>query len=1298
MSVMRRMRSGLGALLFAGLAITVCLAQVHPQNGVPRPARTMLPMPTLAPITATPAPSASASPNSRIAFPRVRPITPTGRLVPLSMLARLPAKTALNTAYILKGGVGRRPMMANGATITYAVNAATPACGSATGTLIPLGCDVLWMSTGLTGGDTFQDYYIPANSGTATAYGGTYTGGGGAQHDTPQMTPTGTYVIGTYDTTKGQWLEVVYLTVGAVNVFGTYADSNATTPQQTFTAANGTNVYVNATGLTQGQHYVVYFESNGSRLFCEYIAPPGTGTPNPNGPCDPTASSGIVAVVGAQNSAAVTAVWPLSSTTPTGTYAVVLYDLDTSTRLAMRQMTILGTGHGTASLVPVAGNGALGANWPTAPPAPGATTKFAFDNTSEQSDSGFAATLSGLAASKQYTYSIYDPVGQVQVSQNGNASAGGVVSKNYNFSNTQSPYNYISNVSTLQMLNTTTNAIDLSQAYQILGYAATTQFQNPGTSAYSTAIVLPAGGSVTDNLQFTNSGDTFYGVGNGDPLKGIAFNTGATGVYVTLACGAACTTETDTDSAGQSWTVTLTTYGGGANKGSTITAYPQTTGNTLAINGYLKIPNITFYNVPGNSGCQTGCSGLTAILPADGASWSQNNNSASTNTVYFTNGFSATYAGTASVTHVGYRDSGAAYHAGYETHGYLTNTSHGIYNSVSPFTATSGNQDVYAVKLTNNTSAGGGNITKFNVTWPTAYSPGGTTTAWGVDAGSPTSWTTCGATGDTVCFQTGGGNNGIAPGASQTMYMYIGPAPPASFSYTDFVVQAATPAQFALTATGTFTAFVPDTSTFDTTSIAAYSLTGNLITPGFSPTSEGQNTDNSVTINVQNASTAQDPYPDYLDMVTIDLPTANPFASLSGMPAGWSLLGTSTPVAGTTRYWFGLCAAQFVTADGPPTNPPPVNTTTPACSVAVEQSSISPGSSFTVTGTLQTATSNISATMHAHGANVGGWSSGHTFTLNVTAVSAAAGFNGAGGYPTATTVTSPQTPQIGGDSDTTYGNVFTYVIKNTSGAGQNLTSAKIVIPGLDVSAVLPADGTAWTLENTPSISGAAFGCSVTSSVSANRTGTNNGYGAYNGGITIGGGSCAITPGNSITVTFDAKAPYTVNDSYQFPTTVNAGVSASEIWSTDTIVQIVLSATLSIVVDPSSSGPGGSTPSVVCALCSYNIPGNEVDFSTINNLQTATGSDVVRISVYTDAGPSNSWKLYVSASNNPANTGAPTNELLTEVDKTNSLGGQTITGWNFDATTYTVIPTGSNLLLTDGSGIAARRTPFDTINS
>jgi hypothetical protein len=1323
MGTRTRLSALLTALLF-GVAASVSLAQVRPgvdpvdPRPLPRPIRTPLPLPGLTPAPVSASPGATATPSART-IPGGAGMVLPGQRVPLSALPPLPSKTVANTAYFELGGHGRRPMMANGSQINFSADTAgNTNCSSAVGTIIPIGCDVKWNSATLQpGGQTWQDYFINYNTSTATAAGAQYGGGGGPQRcdassvcpDSTGLTATGTYVLATYNVTANQWGPVVYVSVGNINVFGTYADSAATTPQTQFTAANGTNVYVNATGLTQGQLYVVYVESTSSNVYCAYIAPPGSATPNPNGFCDPTTSPGITAVVGAQSSAAITAVWPLSNTTPTGTYSVVLYNLTTKTRLAMRQVSIVASGtSASVTFTPVAGNPAPGGAFQYPPSNPGtpyaATTSFAFDNQQEQSDKGFTETATGLSPNTQYTIAINDPTGSIENnSTNQSTNGSGQITWNPpNFTNQQSPSNFVAHTYTMTFYNKTTGNVDLSQSYQILGYNVTTDFTNPT----GTALALATGGQATNGLSFTNTGDSVFGTGNGDTISQIAWDSGGNGVTADLntaqtACGANCIQETTTatDTSGQTWNVTDTCNLVPGNGGCTIVANPAVSTQSLAINATLTINNITFTN-PSTGHCTNGCSAQTIVLPAHGVTWSQTNQSYATNPVYFTNGKNGVPTGTASVTHYGYFDNAGNVFSGQETHGYTYNNGQMTYTTTSPFNTLSGYGDEWHMVASNTSPIGTNPITQIEVQLPAAYSPGGTLTAVTVDQALSPGWKTvncpAGAPSSAFCVQNANGNAGIAVGATQDIYVQLAPPPPAAYSYTDWVVQAIKPTIFALSPSGSITGFVPNTTPYDNTATAAYSLTASLITPAFAPTSAGQNTNNSMTIDVTNTSTAQDPFPDYLDAITIDLPSTNAFSSLSGMPTGWSLLGTSTPVAGTTRYWFGLCAAQFNTADGPVSNPPPVNATLPSCGAAIEQSAVIPGSTFSVTGNLQTGTSNITGTMYAHGANGAAWSQGHTFTLSVTAVSAAVGFSAAGGYPTATTVSSPNTPQIGADSNATYGNVFSYVIKNTSGTGQNITSAKIVIPGLDVSSVLPPDGTAWTLTNTPAISGTAYSCSVTSSTSANRTGANNGYGAYNGGITIGGASCSIPPGSSITVTFDAKAPYTVNDSYQFTTTVNGATSAAEMWQTDTFVQIILSANLVVTVNPGNPGPGGSNPSVSCPVCTFNTGTNTIDYGNVANPGSVVGSDVVRVSIFTNAGSNNAWKLYVDTNNNPANTGGTyLNELLTSIDSTHSAPTG---GINFDQTAYKEVPTASPglLLMDNGTGVAASRTPFDAI--
>ncbi len=1321
-------------------------------------------LPSHAPkIFATPQPAATALGNY------------AAKVVPLWTLPQLPAQTPQNTAYFAKGGKMHR-MAANGATIAFVADAATSGCASAVGTVLPTNCDIEWQAQNMPSGHTYQDYFVTINANvqtsSATAVDVTYGGGNGNIHcDSSTTCPSsvlatvGTYVLAVYDKTAGKWATVVYVSVGAVNVFGTYADSAATTPQTQFTASNTTNVYINAAGLTQGQNYVVYIESTQGPVFCEYIAPPGT--PSATQGCDPTTSAGITAVVGAQSSAAITAVWPLSTSVPTGTYAVVLYDLTTSTRLAMRQVSITASGaSGNIALTPVAGNAAVtGLLVTPATPSPGVSSIFAFDNTAEQSDKGWSLSASGLAASKSYTWTIHDPTGYVVQSGTQTSTSAGGLTLNWTFSNTQAPSNFISNVYTVQLRNPSGN-VDASQAFKILGYNVVTSFTNPS----GTALVLPSGGTAGTDLKFANDGDQLYGSGNGDSISAIYFDTGANGITVAIngvpqvttgtqdgfSCASGyCQSTTFTDQpSGNTWNVHNDCLLNPAHGECTIIATPAGS-NSLAANASLTISNLTFTNGVG-SHCTSTCSGTTNVLPTHGLSYSSNTQTYAGNLVYFTNGFGNQYQGTASVTHYGYYDNSIV-HVGQETHGYRTNSSQMTYTASLPFTqSNSSYAEEWQFTVTNGSTGGSGNITELQISMPTSYSPGSTSTPVTTDNTPPSvgtnTWTTTTCPGTvtsvTFCIQTSGSNAGIAPGGSQTFYIRAYPDPPSSFAFSDWSVQALKPTSFGMSAASTVAAYAPNTTSYDSLAIGAYSFNGNLITPGFSPTSQGLSTNNSETINVQNTSTAQDALPDYIDAITIDLPCANgtsgadcfgngSLSSYSNMTSGWTFLGeqTNTPSSGITRYWFGPsgCTGYFSNAStgGPPSSTPPASVYSAGLcgSSTVTASGLAPGATFSVTANMQAPASagTVTATMYAHGANGNAWSAAHTFNLSVTSVAAAAGFTGANGYPTASSVNSPNSPQVGADSNNTYGNAFTYTIKNNSAAGNNITSAIIEIPGKDISVVTPNDGTntggtgtPWTITNTPSISGTAYGCTV----SAQPSGTVNGItynGTYsasntgsNGGIAIGGGSCSIPPGSTITINFDAKAPYTVNDSYKFPTTVNNTVTAAENWTTDTIMQVIETASLSVLVNPSNFTPADGayslTPSVNCAGCSFNQSTNVVDFGTVSNSSVKAGQDVLLVSINTDAGANQGWQLYVYCSGftvgtscNPATTGgAFTNELVTELDNTRAgactNSCEPKSGMTFNNTTYTVIPSTSPGLevMNTGSGIAASRDSWQAL--
>lgn len=242
----------------------------------------------------------------------------------------------------------------------------------------------------------------------------------------------------------------------------------------------------------------------------------------------------------------------------------------------------------------------------------------------------------------------------------------------------------------------------------------------------------------------------------------------------------------------------------------------------------------------------------------------------------------------------------------------------------------------------------------------------------------------------------------------------------------------------------------------------------------------------------------------------------------------------------------------------------------------------------------------------------------------------------------------------------------------------------------------------WTLEPaTPSVTitkipsgggaGSPAGCTVTYQ-SASAGG--------NGFIELSG--CTLQPGETWQVQFFLKMPYLPNSEFQFPASVNNGtIQAAENWSGDTYVKLLLGASLIINVNPAPDPANGGNPSPVCAPCTYNMASNppQINFGTVPNLSFATGTDIVTLQVFTDAAsPYGGWSVYESIDQNPANTGAPTNEFLSKIDSANSTQGAGLTFSNTAA--FTVMPTANPgmLIVNTGSSNAARRQPFDIVTS
>ena len=1276
----RKVAVFLSVVLALGVAGTA-VAQVHAPGPGPISAHPIpVPVHTIAPpVVARPIPTPAGDGVS----PMLRGI---GRHPKLGRLPPLPRRTAANTYYRNK----MRPFAANGDEIQITTGSG---CGSNVGQTYAVGCAITWKfqaGAGATppGTDHLEDCYAPDNQPSTTANCGTsYTGGDAGQSTT--LSASGVWVFGILDTTTAKWLTVAYLPVGSGVYMDTFSDTFYTTEATQFTAASGNTAYIEVTGLTGGtEKYEVYIEYTSVSPNCVYEAPAESPAPAAGSLCNPANDTGQTAPSGTLQ-----VPWPLSASYLPGTYSIVIYDITAGMRLAQRQVSLT-SGSASISLTPTGGM--------TSPnPVPAGTpgSVFAFDTTSEQSDKTLALSATGLTHNVNFTGVISDPTGQVVQSFSQGSGSSGTFSQNWNFTNSQSPADYPLNTYTFTLLNQTSQAVEASKGFKIAGYQMLTEFTSPvGTSIQVSS--TPA----TTGIQFTNYGNTAYGTSNGDPLQGIVFDMGSQSIIITLLNGTSsttgvcagavsCQTETLSDSAGISWSLYNYCSGSGSHEDCTIYATPVTPGQSLAAGASLTVANVQYVDSFGGNHCQNGCEATTSVLPLDGITWSSTSAGVASNPVFFNNGNHTTYTGTSNMNLYGYRDAGNTLHTNKEAHGYsIREITAGVgsttYTSTSP--SSSGTAKlVYAINMVNNSSGGSNPITQWSVLMPTGF----TVSSASVDAASPTSWVTqtCsgGTPAQTICFNHSGGNTGVQPGGgTETMYMDISP-PTTSIAYTDAAINSINPSVFGLSADGTYQVYVgttPAPENVDTTALTAYSLNSALMTTSTSPTAIGTGTNQSVSFTVSNVATGADNNPDYLDAIIVSVPTANTLSSISVSTTGWSELGTTVSGA-NTYYWFGLCASQENALYVPP------NDGMPACTTATEEAdALGPGGTLSFTANVLAGASagTIAMTMYAHGANGNGWSSGKSFTETVSATSVDVGFSADGPVSGTTAISTGTLPTIGADSDSTLGNAFVYTISNTSstGAAHNITTITITVPGKDVSGNNGADSsnTPWTITAAPTLTGSGFSnCSVTSYTSATAAGAN-------GSIVIGGASCALTPNGVMNVNFDAKAPYKVNDTYQFPATANGGAATvSETWTNDTEMEIILSASLSITVNPATNASAGTTPSVNCPSCTF--ASGSVDMGTISNPGAVTGTDVAEVDVTTNAASPIGWKLYVDTSANPSNTaGTYLNELVTDVDNGASISGAGVT---YDSTSLTVVPTISpgTQLLDTGSGTSVRRNPF-----
>jgi hypothetical protein len=1329
--------------------------------------------------TATMNPRARVTQCSGVNFTTLK----KGAKVSVSCFGTLPLKTKSNTSTPKATAKGGRfhPLAATGATIDLT---AVSNCG-AQGAIYQIGCALQWVSTNLgdwSTVDTYQDWEIAPNSNTAVQISGANYAYNAAPTENTTLSIAGTYAFFTYDVTKKVIVAIVYVDAGQSFQIGVYADPYHVTPSYQFSVVSDSDVYIYLPDVSTNDTYVVYVMSTSVNAYCVYITPAATPSPGPASPmpsgapnalvCNPSNSVGINAPSGALSLA-----WPLSTSLQAGTYSIVVYDKTQQETMGQVQVSLTGISEYAFSLYPTPA--AAASAQPTAtPPA----TFFAWDSATEQSDGGIVASVPNQI-SGTYRMTASDPDGQVvsiptlntipaTCTAVNNSAANCIETGTFTFNSASpaihSPGQYPTDVWTMQLINTATNTVQASQAFQMVGYSVDSEFDNAGT--YGTTINFPSTGTVNEeagislyllnngNVSFPNAYDTIKGLeyttGPAASLTGGAFtalsNTAGFGITIQLPGGCSLGTyltgcqETVTDSAGHNWTLTdycstLTPQTPAIGSQCVLTIKPAA-GVVLSANGSLTI-SLNWYADSGNGAwCPTPCTGYTSILPNDGLSWS---NPSVSSAAWYPTYFSATNAaiiGTATAHYIG-----SATFAGdtsrnavafatsppttpwTNTHFYQSYFTQGDYQNDSPFAITAGREDILVVSLSDCigaanpapscTGASAHNLDEIGITFP----PGIPASEITVDPNeqtlpdgngkyvlATTGANACNGTLATnaICLNPNSNNNtpgvvynSTAANAQGQIWLDV-PQGEASFIAQNIQVQSWNDTE------ATWTSLTTDGHTSAATtpvvgggvagtaltslSLQAFSLNYNLMAAQFDPSTVSPGaTTTSYSLAFTNTTTSADANPDPVDAIVVEQLTSSGW-TISGGPtfsgtgnAGWNYLGTYNTTGNNMEYWYGVCTNQYTnhaTAGvGPPQLPPsPTSPTAQAgllgaqCTAAQEQDAVAAGNTLTINFNLvNTTTGTQTFYVYAHGANGGGWSEPKTVTVTASNKSASAKFfsYGAGSTDASCTTTSNvATNTVATVSSAT--NCFIYEVTNTSAAGQNIGTVNITLPAYDINGVATS-GSAWNLFGVtpteyvvlgiinaggtfvPEATG-IYGCTINQSASATFDPT---PGSTNGQIQVSG-CTTFAPTDNIAVEFVADTPQSENNSYLFPSTVD-GVTSGLAWSGSDEVTVSFSLGLSLAVDPSNPGPGGSTPTVGCVPAQCTFSGETVDLGSIASGNTVTATDVVRATVIyggstiaatcpANAGTvANTWQLQVSA------TSSVTTQLNMDEDETNS---------------------------------------------
>lgn len=1240
-----------------------------------------------------------------------------------------------------RGGV-RRPKSATGAWINIMMSGAQQSLCYPAGTNqsdnLTIGCELTWKAQQLptNNTDTYQDYVLrPANGGAPVAIGASYV-----QNNDPNNEPengtsgngmeAGVFVFATLDVTTNVWAALAYVTVGPVGSLDTYNSGSLTPPvrTETFTTdtSGATTVYLGATGLNVQHQYAIGIEDQLTGR-CVDTLPSSSQVPSTTlcklAPANVTGTN-------PSSNAQFAGSWAVKIPTApaaAGTFMATLYDQTSGGRVATRQFSIIdGRSSASTARVQLAFNGGGGAQ--TAYGATRIAWNGAYNAVKDPSLGGnVQIQLEGVGfpfnGGDHYQMVISDPTGTVVAGCSKGVNIAGNTSQ-INPQNcqlppiNQMPFELAFPGSTwlATIYDTTTNTLSAQQGFRVLGYSAQIQFSSPPGTALDIA-----SGSMTTGLTYTNTGDATFGTGNGDPIVQFVSTTPVAGYpgqqlsdilmqppganspcdpLVSATC-----TGTYFDSAGHGWNVSLACISqcSANNPNFVLTSVANNAAQALQPGASFTISGLTFVT-SGSSSCSQLCAMATSIYPVDGFPGVGSGSSNNANNVLFT-ASTDTLLAYGTIALAGWRDSSGTFHNLQSEPGYTPNFNQAFLALNQPFTQ-SGDLLVFAYTIENEMSSNSHPNPQiqdialtmpagFDVTTaaldPTPSNPGGIN----IKPNDPCQHTT-------VPIHVQGVN--LAVGASKTFYFDI--APPANaFSYTEVgsTVCADQDNNINFTVTpknNNVATFASSLATTDSLSLAAYSLNGSLMVGQLSPSTIQTNLSTTLSYTMRNTPLSSDPFPDYADFVVLQIPAQTYFsvptscaaAGLTVNTPGWSCLAVTT--GANTTFEFGLCASQAVGASVPASSGALGNDHMPACAGG-EANALAPGQSLAVslpvtTGSSATpAGSPVVITSWVHGANTDAWSNAISSNVAVaTTASAGAGFAAING----SAVPQGTQPVVGGNLSQTTGNTYLYKIQNESNVA--ITSASIKIPGPDTTGANGADssGTIWSVTSTPAtvslqVEGTSGngGCAVTAIVNPANGNDTTGH------IAIGnasGNTCSVAPGQTLDVTFTAKAPYKVNSTFDWPAIVNGSITTSPNWFADTQILIGLTATLSVAVNSAASCP----PQVL--LTNPQV----LNFGNVNGNSTVTCPAAIIAKIATDASSPQTWQLYVAVDGNPARTASsgPANEILVQTNTSASTAPSSIscpgggTCLTYDTTSFSVLSTaagtaGNRVAYTSGSG-------------